>query len=44
MTYLAGSDTVRTCRAGHLCEAVVSTTTTGKSTNCQAAAHGTVCH
>jgi hypothetical protein len=37
------SDAARTCHAGHLCEAVVSTTTNGRSTNCQAAAHGTTC-
>jgi hypothetical protein len=43
-TYGAGSDTVRTCRAGHLCEAVASTTTNGRTSNCQAAGHGTVCH
>jgi hypothetical protein len=42
-TYLAATDMARTCLAGHLCEAVASTTSSGRSTNCQAAAHAAVC-
>jgi hypothetical protein len=42
-TYQAGTDTTRTCRAGHLCEAVASTTANGRLINCQSAGHGTVC-
>jgi hypothetical protein len=42
-TYDGSSTTAQTCRAGHLCEAIASTTTSGRSTNCQAAAHGPTC-
>jgi hypothetical protein len=42
-TYLGATEGGRTCLAGHLCEAVVSTGASGRSSNCQAAAHGAVC-
>jgi hypothetical protein len=42
-TYDASSGAARTCRAGHLCEAIASSSTGGRSSNCQAAAHGPTC-
>jgi len=44
-TYQASADPVRVCRAGHLCEAIFAKSTADRySPNCQASAHGTVCH
>lgn len=44
-TYQASADPVRVCRAGHLCEAIDAKVPTDRySPNCQASAHGTVCH